>query len=181
MTGEQIVGLILALVVMWVGLVGSLLPIFPGTLWVFATALFHRLYFGPAGPSTWVLLTMAGFVLLSMGLDFVAGLVGARKLGASRWGIWGAIVGGVVGLFFSLPGLLLGPFLGAFLFERLGGRPFREAAKAGLGALLGLLAGAVGKFACCLLMMAMFTVSVVLRAHAQAPVEALAWMAVVGR
>jgi uncharacterized protein YqgC (DUF456 family) len=57
MTDEHIVGLLLALLVMGIGLVGSLLPIFPGTLWVFATALFHRLYFGPAGPGTGVLLT----------------------------------------------------------------------------------------------------------------------------
>ena len=173
MTSEQIVGLLLALLMMGIGLVGSLLPIFPGTLWVFATALCHRLYFGTAGPSTWVLVTLAGFVLLSMGLDFVAGLLGARKLGASRWGLWGAVVGGVAGLFFSLPGLLLGPFLGAFLFERASGRPFPEAAKAGLGALLGLLAGAAGKFVCCLLMMALFTGSVVLRSQARRPVETL--------
>ena len=176
MNSEQIVGLVMALLVMGIGLAGSLLPIFPGTLWVFATALCHRLYFGPAGPSAWVLLSLAGFVVLSMSLDFVAGLLGAKKLGASRWGLWGAAVGGVAGLFFSLPGLLLGPFLGAFLFERLSGRPFPEAAKAGLGALLGLLAGAMGKCVCCLLMMVMFTVSVVWRTHANMPIEALAWI-----
>jgi uncharacterized protein YqgC (DUF456 family) len=54
---------------------------------------------------------------------------------------------------------LLGPFLGAFLLERWGGRPVKQAAKAGLGAGLGLLVGTLASFACCLVMMALFVTS----------------------
>ena len=78
------------------------------------------------------------------------------------------MVGGLIGLFFSLPGIILGPFLGAGLFEMMGGRPWQEATRAGFGAVLGLLLGAVGKIACCIAMMLMFAVSVVLRTGVEA-------------
>jgi uncharacterized protein len=99
----------------------------------------------------------------SMVMDYLASMVGARKLGATWRGIVGAFVGVIVGLFFSLPGLLLGPFAGAVLLEMLGGRKWKEAGRAGLGAVLGLLLGGVGKMACCIASMALFTVNVVLR------------------
>jgi uncharacterized protein YqgC (DUF456 family) len=73
----------------------------------------------------------------------------------------GAIVGGIVGLFFPFPGILVGPFLGSALFELMGGREFKPAMKAGLGATLGLFAGAVGKMLCCFAMLGLFTVSVI--------------------
>ena len=59
---------------------------------------------------------MAFFMILSLVLDFLASVVGAKKLGATWRGMLGAVVGATVGLFFSLPGLILGPLLGAFLF-----------------------------------------------------------------
>jgi hypothetical protein len=90
-------------------------------------------------------------------------MVGAKKLGATWKGVTGAVLGGLVGLFFSLPGIILGPFIGATLFELFGDREFREALKAGVGATLGLLFGAVGKVAVAMVMMLMFTWSVVAR------------------
>ncbi len=161
---EQIIGLTLALLLMGASLLGSLLHLLPGAALIFLTALGHRLYFGPAGASTWVLATVAGVGLVAMLIDFLATVVGARKLGATRRGMWGAVIGALAGLFFGLPGIFLGPFTGAFLLEQLGGRPAKEAAKAGLGALLGLAAGAVGQFVCGLVMIGMFTLSVCLNA-----------------
>jgi hypothetical protein len=70
-------------------------------------------------------------------------------------------------MFFSLPGLILGPFLGATAFELAGGRPWQESGRAGLGATLGLLAGAIGKVACCVAMMGLFGANVVYRTLAQ--------------
>jgi uncharacterized protein YqgC (DUF456 family) len=122
MTTEQLIGLTLALLVMGIGLVGSVLHVLPGAALIFLAAVGHRLYFGPTGVSTWVLIVLAGFALLSMLTDFLASLIGARTFGATRRGMCGAVAGGLVGLLFSLPGLLLGPFLGAFLLEKMGGR-----------------------------------------------------------
>jgi len=159
-TAEQIIGLSLALLVMSVGLLGSVLPVLPGVPVVLGAALAHKLYFGANGASGWVLLLLAFLTILALGLDYLATSVGARKMGASWRGMLGAILGGVVGLFFSIPGILLGPFVGAFLLELLGGYEFRRAARAGAGATVGLLAGALGKFVLCVVMITLFTANI---------------------
>lgn len=166
MTTEQILGLVLALLLMGVGVAGSILPGVPSTPLVLIAAIGHKLYFGPTGAAWWVLVILAAFTALSLVMDYVATVYGAKKLGATWRGAVGAIVGGLIGLFFSLPGILLGPFIGAFLFEMAGGREWREASKAGVGATLGLLAGALGKLACCIAMMALFTVNIIIRSLA---------------
>jgi hypothetical protein len=166
MTTEQIVGLILALLVMGVGVAGSILPGLPGTPLVLVAAIGHKLYFGPTGAAWWVLTILAGFTAVSIVVDYAASVYGAKKLGATWRGAVGAIVGGLIGLFFSLPGILLGPFIGAFLFEMAGGREWRDASKAGVGATLGLLAGTLGKLACCVAMIGLFTVNVIYRSLA---------------
>jgi uncharacterized protein YqgC (DUF456 family) len=163
MTAEQIVGLALVLLVMLGGLVGSVVPGVPGTPLVLVAAIAHRLYFGAAGASIWVLAGLVALTLLSLAFDYLASMIGAKKLGATWRGILGAVLGGVVGIFFSFPGIIVGPFVGALLLEMLGGREFKPAARAGLGALVGLLAGAVGKLAVCTAMIGLFSVSVVWR------------------
>lgn len=173
MTVVEILGLFLALLIMSVGVAGSVLPAIPSTPLVVMAAVAHRLYFGEGSASNLVLGLMLGLMLLSLLLDYLGSMVGARKLGATWRGVVGAVVGGLVGLFFSLPGIILGPFLGAGLFELMGGRPWQEATRAGVGAVLGLLFGAVGKIACCVAMMLLFTFSVVIRTTAEpVPAEA---------
>jgi len=162
-TVEQIIGLVLALLIMLVGTIGTALPGLPGSPVLVIAALLHKLYFGPDGADWWVLVVLFLFMLLSIVLDWLATVVGARKLGATWKGMTGAIVGGVVGIFFSIPGILIGPFVGALAFEMLGGRGFKESSKAGLGATIGLLVGVAGKVACCVAMMGLFTVNVTYR------------------
>jgi len=103
---------------------------------------------------------MIGLLLLitifSLVLEHLAAVVGAKKLGATRKGIIGAFIGVMVGFFFSLPGMILGPFIGAVSFELIGGREWRDASKAGVGAIVGLLAGTLGKIACSIAMIAAF-------------------------
>jgi uncharacterized protein YqgC (DUF456 family) len=160
---EQVVGLSLALVVMFIGLAGSILPGLPSTPLVLAAAIGHKLYFGPTGPAWWVLVILSLITVLSLVMDYLTTVYGAKKLGATWRGAVGAVVGALVGIFFSLPGLLLGPFIGAMVFEMAGGRDAKESSRAGLGATIGLLAGAIGKVACCVAMMGVFTVNVIYR------------------
>jgi uncharacterized protein YqgC (DUF456 family) len=169
MTVEQIIGLLLILLVMGLGVLGSVIPGLPGTSVIFLAALGHRLYFGPHGANLWVLALLGGFALLSVGVDYLASVVGAAKGGASRKGMIGVVIGGLVGLFFSLPGILLGPFLGALIFEWVGGRPFKPAMKAGVGATLGMLAGVIGKLCCAGLMVLIFTIHVIFRSFDSLP------------
>jgi uncharacterized protein YqgC (DUF456 family) len=79
--------------------------------------------------------------------DYLAGVLGAKRAGASRWGLLGAIVGLVVGLFLGLPGLILGPGLGAMLFEYAKDTDLRRSARAGAGVLVGFVLGTALKYA----------------------------------
>ncbi len=163
MSVEQIAGLVIALLVMCAGLAGSVLPGLPSTPLVLLAAIGHKLYFGASGAAWWVIGVLASFTLVSLVMDYLASVCGAKKLGATWRGALGALIGGLIGLFFGLPGILIGPFAGAVLFEMAGGRGFKESSRAGLGAVLGLLAGALGKMACCVAMMGFFTVNVIYR------------------
>ena len=163
MTTEEIIGLSITLLVMVAGLIGCILPGFPGTPLVLVAAVGHRLYFGPTGVSNLVLGILIALTVLSLVFDFVSGMVGARKLGATWLGMTGAVVGGLIGLFFSLPGIILGPFLGALLFELIGGREMNQAAKAGVGATIGLFVGVVGRFTIGVVMILLFATNIIVR------------------
>lgn len=162
-TWDQIIGLVLTLLVMSAGAVACLVPVLPGAPLVLGAALLHRLYFGETGVGNWVLVLLVLLTALALVLDYLASVVGARRFGATKWGVVGALLGGFVGLFFSLPGLVLGPFVGAWLGEMVAGRAWREAARAGVGATLGFFAGGVGKFAVAVTMTALFAGNVIFR------------------
>jgi uncharacterized protein YqgC (DUF456 family) len=170
-TAEQIIGLSLALLIMCVGLAGSILPGVPSTPLVLLAAIGHRLYFGASSVSNLALVILFLLTVLSLVMDYLASMIGAKKLGATWRGVFGAIVGGLFGLFFSLPGIILGPFVGAVVFEMVGGREFQESARAGVGAVLGVFAGAIGKLACCVAMMGLFAASVIMQSLGSKPGE----------
>ena len=156
MTVEQIIGLVIAGLVMFIGFAGTFLPGIPGAPLILIAGVGHRLYFGETSASVLVLVIMGVLTLLSIAIDFLASMFGAKKLGATWKGVTGAVVGAIVGLFFSLPGIILGPFIGAFLFELAGGRKWEDSAKAGAGALLGIVLGGIGRIGCCVVMIALF-------------------------
>lgn len=160
MDTAEIIGLAVALLIMAVGCLGSILPAVPSTPLVLGAAVVHKLYF-QADSAGWIVMTLLVLITgLALLMDYLATVLGAKQFGATKKGMTGAIVGGIVGLFFNLPGILLGPFIGAVMFEMIGGREWKPACRAGIGATLGLLAGAVGKLVCCLSMMTLFIISV---------------------
>jgi hypothetical protein len=163
MTWEQIIGLSLALLLMLVALIGNVIPGIPGTPLALIAAVAHRLYFGQSSVNNIVLIVLIVLALIALVLDYMSSALGAKKFGATWRGMVGAVVGGVVGLFFSLPGIILGPFVGATLFEMLGDKEFKQAAKAGGGAVIGLALGAIGKSALCVIMIALFATNVIFR------------------
>jgi hypothetical protein len=148
---------------MCVGLIGSVVPVIPGLPLILIVAVGHRLYFGAASIGDLGLMLLTVLTAAALFMDYIATMIGARKLGATWWGLGGALVGGVIGLFFALPGVILGPFLGAMLAELLTGREFDAAVKAGVGAVVGLVAGAIAKLACSAAMMGVFTFDVIRR------------------
>jgi len=96
--------------------------------------------------------------LISYGVDFMASALGAKRFGASPRAVWGAALGAVVGLFFGLPGIVLGPFVGAVIAEFTNRTSARGAAQAGVGAVVGLLFGALLKIALAFTMIGVFVV-----------------------
>ena len=138
------------------GLAWSVVPALPGTALIVAGALVHALVtdFAPIG--TGRLLILAGLSVAGESLDYLAGALGARKFGGSRWAQAGAWAGGIVGFFFGLPGLLLGPVVGAATAELLRQRALGPSVKVGLGTLLGVVTGIAAKFTVAVVMVALF-------------------------
>lgn len=148
--------IVLGFAMVLVGLAGALLPALPGLPFVFGglwTLAFVGDYDRVGGFTLGVLgaLLAAGLVL-----DFIAGSLGARKLGASPQAVAGATVGTFVGMFFGLPGLLLGPFIGAVAGELKARRPIAQATTSGIGAWIGLMLGIVAKLVIALIMVGIF-------------------------
>ncbi|HRQ88168.1 MAG TPA: DUF456 domain-containing protein, partial [Bacteroidia bacterium] len=97
----------------------------------------------------------------SIALDWLSGAMGAKWFGSSKWGIAGAILGGIVGLFFGLPGLIVGPIAGVFLFEILfAKKEIKQAGQSTVGTVVGGLAGILGRVLIALAMIAWFVVDV---------------------
>ena len=164
MTTQEIIGFIIAEGFMVIGAVGSMLPAIPSTPVVFLAALGHKIYFGDNSISYLILAILGAITLFSLVMDYIASLVGARKLGATWRGVGGALIGGILGLFLGPWGILIGPFIGALTFEMMGGRQFEEASKAGFGALLGIVAGTLGKFISAIAMASLFAANIIWRA-----------------
>ncbi len=151
---------LIVIVLMAVGLIGTVLPIVPGTTIILAAAVIHRVMLGPLKSIGWW--TIGGLLLLTLvsyALDFASGYFGARRFGASKWGMAGAIVGGIIGLFFAFPGLLIGPVVGAIAGEIIGGKRLVKAGRAGWGTLVGSIAGMIGKLTIGLVMVSWFLVA----------------------
>ncbi|RTH98161.1 hypothetical protein CSW29_10365 [Thermus scotoductus] len=133
-------------VVLWgIGVLLTLVPFVPATLLILAAALLHEALVGFRELSLAMWLALGFLALLAMTLDNVATLLGARRYGAGRAGLWGAFLGGILGLFLGVLGVLILPFLLAWLFEYLSGRRPEEALKAAWGTLVGLMGGVVAK------------------------------------
>ena len=143
------------------GLLGTVLPIFPGTTIILAAAVIHRLMLGPTKSIGWSTITvLIFFALISYALDFASGYYGARRFGATKWGMFGAFVGALVGIFFGIIGLFVGTVVGAIMGEFIAGKRMIDAGRAGWGSLLGSLAGMLAKLLVALAMITIFLMSV---------------------
>jgi len=151
----------LTIVLFAVGLIGTLVPVLPGTTIILAAAIVHRMMLGPDKSVGWytifvlVLLTLATYAL-----DVLAGYLGAKYFGATKWGTFGAILGALVGLFFGLIGLFVGPVIGAVIGEVIAGKRMIDAGRAGWGSLLGNIGAMLAKLIIGLVMIIIFLMAV---------------------
>lgn len=138
------------------GILGLVFPALPGIVLVFAGLVVAAwaedfVYVGHATLIFLLFLCMLGYVM-----DFLAGALGASRYGAGKYSIIGAAVGAVAGMFFGLPGIILGPFIGAVAGELYVRRDLRAAGLAGFGAWVGLVVGTAAKIAITFVMIGVF-------------------------
>ncbi|QJR09745.1 hypothetical protein DSM104443_00795 [Usitatibacter rugosus] len=150
--GLYLVGSALVLV----GLAGLVLPVLPGILLVFAGLVVGAWAddFAKVGP--WGITIIGLLAAVAFAVDFLASLVGAKRVGASGLALFGAGLGALVGLLFGVPGLILGPFIGAVGGELIARRDLVRAGKVGLATWIGMVLGAVTKVILAFMMIATF-------------------------
>jgi len=155
----EMLWLVLAVLLVCVGVAGSVLPALPGVPMVFA-GLWLAAWVGDyerVGVLTLVLLGL--LTALSFAIDLVATALGAKRVGATRLAVVGAALGTLGGLFLGLPGLLLGPFVGAVAGELLSHGKVQQATRAGLATWTGLLFGTLAKLALVFTMLGVFALA----------------------
>lgn len=150
---------VVAVLLVLVGLAGTLLPVLPGVPLVFAGLLLAAWIDGFARIGWPLLLVLGLLTLLSVVVDMAASSLGAKRAGAGRAAMLGAAIGTLVGLFFGLPGLVLGPFVGAAAGQFLVRQDLADAGRAGMGAWIGFLLGSLAKLALAVGMVLIFAVA----------------------
>ena len=130
-----------------VGLVGTVVPALPGIPCIFFGIVLIA-WAGSFEDIGWVSLTLAGVLtVVGMAIDWVAQAMGAKKAGATKYGMAGALVGTFLGLMLGLWGILFMPLVGAFVGEFLAQGNVRTAGAVGFASWLGMMAGAAIKVA----------------------------------
>lgn len=155
----KIPGWILAVLLILIGLAGTVLPALPGVPIILVGLLLIAWMDGFVAVSVSTMLWLGVLALLSVVIDFLATAEGARRFGAGRMAILGATLGLLVGLFFGLPGILFGPFLGAVAGHLLGKASLDESMRAGVGASIGVVIGTASKVLIGIIMLVWFTLA----------------------
>ncbi len=151
-----------SIILMLIGLIGSVLPLIPGSPLILLGAFIYAWYSDFSVISWGTLAILLALVVLSQTIEYLASLLGAKKFGASRRGLVGAFLGGLIGLFSGgIAGTLIGSFFGALLLEFFHGRNLNASLRIGLGTWIGFFCGAVGKFIIALTMIGIFLIKIV--------------------
>jgi hypothetical protein len=147
---------LLVVVLVVVGIAGTVLPALPGVTLVFAGLLLAAWVDGFEKVGWLPLVVLCLLTALSFVVDFAATALGAKRVGATRLAVVGAFVGTVAGFFLGLPGLILGPFVGATVGELISNRDLGRAGKVGLGTWVGMVFGTAAKLALAFSMLGIF-------------------------
>ncbi|MBC7075041.1 MAG: DUF456 domain-containing protein [Syntrophomonadaceae bacterium] len=150
---------VIAVILVLVGFAGTILPLLPGIPLIFLAIAGYGWYEGFKAITVEYLLVMAGLTVLSVIVDYISSVLGARYFGSSKKGIWGALLGTFIGIFLFPPvGILLGPWLGAVIGEYFEQHDINKAMKVGIGTVVGLFSGMIFKIMVGLVMTASFLV-----------------------
>ena len=147
---------LVALLLVGTGLIGLFLPVLPGAPLIFAGLVIAAWAEDFHYAGLWTVVLLAILTLLTSAVDFWATIFGAKKFGASKRAVIGALIGLVIGIFLGFPGIIFGPFIGAVVGELSAQKDVKQATRAGIGATIGLVLGAAIKLALALTMIGVF-------------------------
>ena len=147
---------VLCALLMVLGLAGTVLPVLPGTLLVWAGIVLGAWIDDFARISMTTLAVITVLAVLAWALDYAAGWMGAQRAGASKQALVGAAVGTVLGLFMGFVGVLFMPLVGAALGEYLARKDHGRAAKVGVATWVGIVVGLVAKVVISFIMVGIF-------------------------
>ncbi len=140
----EILLIVLAGILLIIGFLGCILPVIPGVPLSYIGILL--LHFSPKVQFSSEFLIGWGIAVIAVQLlDYIIPIWGTKKFGGSKYGVWGSMIGMILGLFFGPWGIILGPFVGAVIGEMLAGKASNEAIRAGFGAFVGFLLGTISK------------------------------------
>lgn len=142
----------LGILLILVGIAGSLLPLIPGPPIAYA-GLLIQLCRDPDPFTSKFLWIWAGIVVVSLVLDFMIPIWGTKKFGGTKYGAWGCTIGFVLAFWMGPLGIIIGPFLGALAGEMIYGQSTKRSFKAALGSFAGFLLGSFLKLVICFMMM----------------------------
>jgi len=153
----EIILFAISIIIMLAGMAGIIVPIIPSIPLIWLGSFIYAI-FTHFEKITWVvLLIFALLTIFSIVLENIGNVYGAKRFGATKWGIVGSIVGTGVGFYTGGPvGLILGPVIGTIVFEFIGGKGYKGALKSGLGNFVGFLGGSILKFVVGLAMIIVF-------------------------
>lgn len=152
----EILLLILAVLTILGGIVGTVVPLLPGTPLVFAGLWLLAFLDGYAHVGAGTLWLLGLLALLAFVVDHLAAVMGVQRAGASRQAVIGALVGGLLGFLGGLPGIIIGPVIGAMLGEWLAGRGHSQAARVGTAAGLSFIVAVALKLGIVMAMLGAF-------------------------
>ncbi|SEM28943.1 hypothetical protein SAMN05192533_10254 [Mesobacillus persicus] len=145
-----------------VAFVGLIYPIIPSVVFLLAGFVLYGVFysFEPFNLLFWSV--QALFVILLFGADYIANIIGVKKYGGSKAGVWGSTIGLLIGPFIiPVIGIIIGPFAGAFLAELIiNRRKIKEAAKIGFGSVIGFISSVVTKAVIQIVMVVYFFVTI---------------------
>ncbi|MET3658307.1 DUF456 domain-containing protein [Sporosarcina psychrophila] len=154
----EVIGWIIAIAMFIIAFAGLVFPIIPTALFIVGGFLLYGLIDTFEGMTIWFWIIQVLFVILLFGADTLSNLVGVKKFGGSKAGMWGSTIGLLIGPFvIPVAGILVGPFLGAVIAELVVSRSgVKQSVKTGIGSLVGFLTSVVTKGLVMVVMIAVF-------------------------
>jgi uncharacterized protein len=143
--------LVIGIIIMLIGILGCILPLLPGPPLCYIALLIQQLRSDPPFTAKFLWI-WAGIAIVVTVLDYVIPLYGTRRFGGSKYGIWGCTIGLIVGFWLGPLGIIIGPFVGAFIGEIIANNNSNQALKAAWGSFAGFLFGTLLKLVVCVIM-----------------------------